>query len=155
MTPTDFLDIQLEVNGTNVKFITRTLTTDELATCLHIQITSPIPWDPQDVQIGQFDTITRAPLCIDSEHGHYYEYSDPNSDEAMLHTISPAIVDLKERIIATIRTTRNIAQTSTDTPDNDIPARRSFVSGDRHSKVTAKVFAERFCIGTECAKATM
>ena len=73
----------------------------------------------------------------------------------MLHTISPALVDLKERIIATIRTTRTIAQTSTETPEDDIPARRIFVSGDRHRKVTAEVLAKCFYIGTERAKATM
>ena len=73
----------------------------------------------------------------------------------MLHIISPALVDLKERIIATVRTARTIAQTSTETPYNYIPERRSFVSGDRHRKVTAEVLAGRFCIGTERAKATM
>ena len=155
ITPTEFLDISLVVNGTKLKFTTRTPTTDELTKCLHIQMTIPIPWEPEDVQLGQFDRTTRALFCIEPEHGDYYEYSDPNSDEAMLHKISPDLVDLKERIIATIRTTRTIPQTSTETPDDDIPTRRSFVSGDQNRKVTAEVLAERFCIGTERAKATM
>ena len=74
ITPTDFLDISLVVNGTKVQFTTHTPTTDELTTCLNIQVTRPIPWEPEDVQLGKFDTTTCAPFCIESEHGDYYEY---------------------------------------------------------------------------------
>lgn len=53
---------------------------------------------------------------------------------------------MKEQIISTLTTT-NV--------DEDVPARRTFVSLDRHTTVTADTLAERFIIGPEQARATL
>eukprot|EP00978_Attheya_sp_CCMP212_P047589 scaffold422269_cov71-Attheya_sp.AAC.1 len=42
-----------------------------------------------------------------------------------------------------------------ETEIDDVPARRTFVSTERHTKISAESLAERFCIGTERAKQTI
>jgi hypothetical protein len=61
------------------------------------------------------------------------------------------MVNLKELL-----SNRIISQTTTYDKDlEDVPARRTFVSHERHSKITANHLAERFGIGPERAKATL
>eukprot|EP00978_Attheya_sp_CCMP212_P014774 scaffold37804_cov62-Attheya_sp.AAC.8 len=42
-----------------------------------------------------------------------------------------------------------------ETEIDDVPARRTFVSTERHTKITADSLVERFCIGTERVKQTL
>ena len=65
------------------------------------------------------------------------------SDELILHSIEPTLVSLGE-----LSTNYNKAL-------DDVPARRTFVSNDRHLKVSADKLAEMWCIGPKRASATI
>ena len=78
----------------------------------------------------------------------YSTYSNINRDESILHNIEPSLVNLKERMIAKL-TSNNISI------DDDLPARRTFVSSKRHLKLSAKQLSELWCIGPQRAKQTM
>jgi hypothetical protein len=61
------------------------------------------------------------------------------------------MINLKEQL-----SNRIISQATTYDEDlEDVPARRTFISNERHSKITADRLAERFGIGPERAKATL
>lgn len=123
-------------------------------------MTSTVPWEPHDIQLGQISATNQTNFYVDSEHGDQVTlYSDPSSDEAQLHQISAALTNLKESIIAKISTCFNpivqLQQTYQTPSIDEPPSRRTFVSGDRHAKLTADLLADRFCIGPERAKATL
>jgi hypothetical protein len=81
----------------------------------------------------------------------HYEYTDSTSVESLLHSINPCLTNLREQLIS-----RSINETSTQYhPDlEDVPARWTYVSTERHTQVTSERLADRFCIGPERAKAT-
>ena len=47
------LHIPLKYQGTRLSFTSRVPTRNELSTCQHIEITSPVPWEPSEVRLGQ------------------------------------------------------------------------------------------------------
>jgi hypothetical protein len=154
----DELQTPMRTKGTKVLFSTRTPTARELSECPYIIMTSPAAWNPQDVTINEASAIPIATLPFYRESYisrvgsiRSYEYLDSTSDEALLHSIHPVLANLKE-----LMTQRSIAKTTTYDRDlEDTPSRRTFVSTNRHSNITADHVAERFGIGTERAKATL
>ena len=48
--------IPLRYNRTKLNFHTRVPTNEELSTCQHIEMTSPAPWEPASVQLGELQT---------------------------------------------------------------------------------------------------
>ena len=78
-----------------------------------------------------------------------YAYLDPSSDDSILHSIEPSLVDLKSLMISQV----NINSLSNQ--DDDVKERRTFVSHDRHVKVSEGLIADRFCIGLKRARATL
>ena len=89
---------------------------------------------------------------VDSTYERY-EYIDPDSDDAWMDSIDPSLVRLGERLNEVQR--RSCAQVETVYDHVDIPARRTFVSDERHVKVTAEMLADRFGISVPRAQRTL
>ena len=66
-------------------------------------------------------------------------YEDPSSDEAILSEVNTALISFKESSIRCINATYAFGE--------DIPARKTFVSNERHRKVTLDSLAELWHIG--------
>ena len=153
------LTIPLRSFGTKVAFRTRVPTSEELRTCEHIQMTSSQPWNPTDVVMlqatNQGGNDRRTPwkrqLAVrDTLHRHS-EYIDATSDEALLDSIDPSLAHVTEQLLKRQR----LSQVETAHDQVDTPARRTFVSDERHAKVTAELIAERFGIGPTRAQRTL
>jgi hypothetical protein len=80
-----------------------------------------------------------------------YEYLEPDSDEALLDSIDPSLA----RTAETLQRHRILAQFNAVYDQVDTPARRTFVSDERHVKVSAELIAERFGIGPTRAQRTL
>jgi hypothetical protein len=122
-------------------------------------MTSPHPWNPNEVTLSEavsapLESILTSRISHISEMGRmrHYEYTDPTSDESLLHSINPCLTNFREQLIS-----RSVNETSTQyDPDlEDVSARRTDVSTEGHTQVTAERLADRFCIGPERAKATI
>ena len=154
------LRIPLCTFGTKVCFRTRVPTPDELRDCEHIQMTSPQQWNPCDVDMVQATdqggshpwkrqlatTTTANDLLV-----HRSEYLDATSDEALLDSIDPSLAHTAEHLRKRLR----LSEVETTLEQIDIPARRTFVSDERHAKVSAELIAERFGIGPTRAQRTL
>jgi hypothetical protein len=145
------LAISLRAYGTKVGFTTRVPTPDELRDCQHIQMTSSSPWNPSDVVMVQAtDQGGKRPWKRSCEsflaNETRYEYLDPSSDEALLHEINPFLAPVEQH---------QLSQLETVYEQIDVPARRTFVSNERHAKVSAELVAERFSIGPLRAQRTL
>jgi hypothetical protein len=150
------MTIPLRAFGTKVGFRTRTPMTVELQTCEHIQMTSPHTWTPSDVQMIQATEQDKASpwkrrlealYSID----HRSEYVDAGSNDALLDSIEPSLVgpvDLLKRKYY-------ISQINTIYDQIDVPARRTFISDERHVKVSSELIAERFGISMNRAQKTI
>ena len=142
------INIPLHTRGTKVLNATRSPTEHELQTCIQIEMTSPHPWEPGTVTLGAVSTIPQ-------------EYNAPKPDDDLVYSVNPSLVHLGERLISQIRVSyRNYVIKSMGTQDGQVthenlPARRTFISQERHERATADTLAERFCIGYEQAKATL
>lgn len=145
---TDELVIPLETRGTKIFFNTRTPTDNELSTCEHVHLTATMEWNPTEVMMSEITTQDQHPMFKRQGSGmdQHWVYLDNTSDDALLNEIDPTLVQLRERIISTMRI---------DPKTIDVPARRTFVLTDRHSKVTVETLSERFLIGPGQAKATL
>ena len=151
----DGLVIPMYSQGTKIMFRTRVPTREELEECPHITMTSPRPWEPSEVVLQEANirrpSITDTPLIQQLGYGSY-AYSDATTDEAILHEINPVLVTLKELAISKVQV--NEAATNNQF-GHDVPERRTFVSTERHTKVTEDTLAERFGIGIQRARATL
>lgn len=157
----DSFSIPMHTKGTKVLFTSRAPTQDELNTCVHVELTSPVEWNPYDVSLGQVKTskqveplqvhiaTTYSSSAITEEK---YAYFDPTSDEALLNDVNPCLVQAKELFVKEIR--RQSQVSSSNIPD-DVPARRSFISTERHNKVSAESLAEIWGIGIKRAYDTI
>jgi hypothetical protein len=156
----DDFHIPLRTFGTKLLFTTRVPTPHELATCEHVQMTSAVPWNPADVlmvqathQGGSAHPWRRQVATADSTYDRY-EYVDTSSDNAWLDSIDPSLVRLGERLHAK-QAQRVTAQVDTVYDHTDVPARRTFISDERHSKATAEALAEKFGISILRAQRTL
>ena len=75
-------------------------------------------------------------------------YSDNSTDEAALHSINLSLVELGANI------KRKISEITTQAND-EIPARRNFVSHTRNLKAPAKLIDDLWCIGIKRSQATL
>ncbi len=154
------LHISLRTAGTKLLFTTRVPTAIELETCEHIQMTSAAPRNPSDITMLQATTQggskshpwKRQVASIDSVYDRY-EYTDANSNEALMDSIDPSLVCLGEQLNA--RQRRVNSQVDTVHDHTDTPGRRTFVSEELHLKITAEVLAERFGISIPRAQRTL
>ena len=83
---------------------------------------------------------------------NHYDYIDPTSDESLIHSSEPSYIDLKERLISKLKTSQ-VGQVQYNF--EDIPEKRTFVSTERHMKLTAESISEKFGIGLARARATL
>ena len=152
--------ISLEFVGIKLQFESKVPTNEELNNCEHIEITSSVLWEPSEVTLGQATskrvtnekrTVKKVGTLYNADHPYSHStsdsftYADPASIDSIIHQIEPSMIDIKERIIKNIQTERY----------EDIPARRTFISNDRHKGVTADNIAELWCIGKKKAEATL
>jgi hypothetical protein len=152
------ITIELLIDGTKLYYESRCPTEYEVKNCPRVVMTDPAPWNPRTVVLGAVDVQAgeRQEPFYQGEPGSY-EYNRPYDDEAILHSIDPSLVELRERIVSQIKIKacpRVIAPVDVADADERMP-RRTFVSTGRHSRVSADQLAERFLISTERAKATM
>ena len=160
----DTLQIPLRTHGTKIAFRSRVPTSEELRTCQHIQMTSAHPWNPPEVQLSQVMTQGGSGMrwkhrieALDCDCDSKAERSkciDPTGDDALLHSVDPSLVLLFERM----RKRYRISQTHVverEHDHDDIPARRTFVSDERHAKVSTELIAEPFHIGPLRAQRTL
>jgi hypothetical protein len=101
------LKIPMHSSGTKVQFTTRTQTEAELRDCPRIIMTSPHPWNPNEVVLSEavsapVESIPTSRISHISEMGtiRHYEYTDPTSDESLLHSINPCLTNLREQLIS-------------------------------------------------------
>jgi hypothetical protein len=99
-------------HGTKIQFLSQTPMVSELQTCPKIIMTSPMAWNPTQVTLSEATSTPpsdNVPQIRESTISRVwsmrqYEYLDSSSDEALLHSINPSFVNLRERLIA--KTTR-------------------------------------------------
>ena len=155
----DDLHIPLRTSGTKVLFTTRVPTSHELETCAHIHMTSATPWTPAAVamvqathQGGGFSHPWKRQVAT-ADSSDRFEYIDPGSDDAYMDSIDPSLVHLCDRLHHQQRHIN--AQVETVYDQTDTPGRRTFVSDERHVKVTAEMLAEKFGISIPRAQRTL
>jgi hypothetical protein len=90
---------------------------------------------------------------VSATHTFYkqYEYLEADSNEALLDSIDPSLA----RTAEVLQQNRILAQANTIYDQVDMPARRTFVSDERHVKVSAELIAEGFGIGPTRAQRTL
>lgn len=149
----DELSIPLIMKGTKVYFESRVPTEDELLTCDQVELTSSNAWDPKEVVLASLekeenpDPVRMIKSISLKGQTHHLEpsYLDPRMGDLPLCEVGSLLTN-EGRIIKSV-------QYDPDTLDE--PLRRTHVSSDRHSKVTAEGLAEKFGIGIYRARATM
>jgi hypothetical protein len=156
----DGLSIPLRGAGTKLLFTSRSPTDDELATCPRIELTSKRPWNPSNLRMSSVETdksddqpTTPWKRQIREVYSSRVErtrslYLDPRSDDAILDSIDPLLVDFGG--------CRSVGQVHQYDPDTeDIPTRRTFTSTERHARITAEELSDTFGIGIQRARATL
>ena len=134
--------IPLKFEGTKLLFESRVPTQKELANCIHVEMTSSLDWNPGSVDLNlSISQISRSVDYFDV--GGAYTSVPFNNDDLVLRSIEPSLIFLSE------------LTTDHHGEPNDVPARRSFISTDRHLKVSADQLSERWCIGPKRASATL
>ena len=147
------LTIPLKYEGTKLVFSTALPSEDELNNLPHIELTSTMKWDPNNVtlgkvtsnQVGLNQDITSAIKTISrSDYGEVcewkYEYNRYKVDDVMMNEVNPEMRHLKETLstIYGVETPQGV--------DEPIP-RNMFVSTDGHRKLDYLSLAENWGIG--------
>ena len=166
----DGLVIPLTYEGTKLVFHTRVPSKHELATCHHVDMTSKEIWEPSEVTLGEISRSSKRvqrqifSVKVDEHHASTHEYSrsvheiyryvDPSSDEAILNEVNPVLIQMTERIIS--KTEINDSHVISDDREmDDVPSRRTFVSTERHKRISAESLSELWAIGPNKARATL
>ena len=142
--------IPLTTRGTKVLFRTFKPSQAQLEVCPKIQMNSADPWNPMEVKMGELATSTSVPFCMSSlnlDHKVTRKYRDPDSDEALLHSIGTGCCHYGTALNRAIEETSRFG--------HDVRDPVLSISTDRHEKVTELALAERFGIGLERARATL
>ena len=79
---------------------------------------------------------------------HKFSYSYTSTDEAVLHSIKPVLVELGAKL------KRKISKITT-TANDDIKERSTFVSHARHLKASTELIADLWCIVLKILHATL
>ena len=159
--------IPLKYEGTKLRFQSRAPTSHELDTLPHVELTSSTPWEPTEIQLGEIKSKTKMKLSrtqriLNARERRIFSvrtsedksmYYDPSSDEAILHSIEPSLIKLNELI--TMRRIATIDTSELEFDHLDAPARRTFISTERHKKATALSLSENWGIGLKQAQATI
>jgi hypothetical protein len=164
--PVENVVIPLVFKGTKLIFESRAPNDDELSNYLHIHLTSSRKWEPSEVRLGEVTTEVVNDFNIQKVDVGYqtnnpysfaeindYRYEDRSSTEAILHNIDPCLTHMKERMVANMNSIP--MPISLPSNDDDLPARRTYVSTERHNKVSAEKLADLWGIGLKRAHATM
>ena len=161
--------MNLSMAGTIVYTDTHTPSSHELATCPHVQLTSPMPWDPINVTFPRptlsLDEVVdekRRVSTINSTLNEYKSQGNDNEDPQ-----DQFIFDLNsfQRRIASMKTfpthTKFITphhlkrDVNIDPGSSDAPIPPTFSSSERHSDVDAQTLSERWGIGLATAARTL
>ena len=145
-TEDDEFILPLAAEGTTIYFSSRTPTDKELQTCRHITLTSNAEWNPRDVTFP--DPSHRVEERVISQIN---SLRDSDYDDFEDHVVSLNPQEVVERMISTVM----ISDVRIDDVLSDVPLRRTFVSNERHSAVTAAELSERWCIGLSQATNTI
>ena len=119
--------IPLQTKGTRIFFNSRSPSSDELATCPHVHLTSKDDWNPPAVNMNMqiSDLSTTVP---------------PDGLKEVLTNKMKGVVPDVHRYDDTLE---------------DLPTRQTYSSSERHAKISAEVLADRFGIGIERARQTI
>ena len=152
------VEIPLQMEGTKIYFQSRSPSSAELSTCVHIDLNNKDLWEPSSVQLRICSTNTAKEEIIPVQcqvnqvtADVQYSYNDLSKSECILHEIEPSLVSLSE-LQSELQEYRS--QEYKDFPD-DIPARRTFTSNERHKKLDAMALSEKWGIGLKRAEATL
>ena len=74
-----------------------------------------------------------------------YSYLDNGTDEAVLHSINPELVEMGANI------KRNISEIVTPAAD-EIPARRTFISHVIYLKASSEIISDLWCVGLKISR---
>jgi uncharacterized membrane protein YgcG len=166
--------IPLHTFGTKGQFITRAPTEYELQHCRQLHMTNFNEWNPKQVTLGAVDLTSIEPAATPEPFIH------PFTSDSLLHNVDPALVQLRELATSRVRissayhelatrpegTDTGIEGTGTlsnrlgPAPEpilgfEDVPARRTFISSERHLAITAENLSDQWSIGLEQARATL
>ena len=97
---TDMIDVQLETKGTKIRFQTHAPSDDELANLPHLHLTSDDKWEPARVVLGNVQhtvTGTQIQEILLSDQTKYTAYSEPKTDEAILHSVNSVFLEIWSR----------------------------------------------------------
>lgn len=154
------ISIPMKYRGTKLCFESAVPTTKELNTLPHIELTSSHQWNPGEVRLGinsiQSRIENRVVRLVSevvsmqnvSVMEVAYQYDDPKSDNAIMHSMNPAIARLSQLTI-------DGGGIIYDEALNDTIPRNTFISTERHRKLDIDTLAENWCIGPNKAKATL
>ena len=157
----DEIVIPLQYEGTKLAFESQAPSDHELNTLPHIHLTSKRSWDPHNVVLGKIqrklrniDLVRNVSTMMATEtynnvlHENKNFYYDPTSDESILNEINPVLVQLKELYT-------NVNEPLYSPNAKDLPARRTFVSNERHKRAAVSTLCENWGIGPRKASATL
>ena len=146
--------IPMHFNGTKLVFESTVPSEQELNVLPHLILTSSNPWDPGDVILGQAQRnhvvthIKELHIHVDDSGFNTldkYMYAPyAGEDDLEMHEMNPVMRALCEFDIS--RNEYNV---------DDIPQKSSFVSNERHNKLSAQTLAENWYIGLLKAKDTL
>ena len=142
--------IPMHYEGTKLTFQSQVPTDHELNTLPHLNLTSTRPWEPHSVVLGEvhqnpkrngfvanISTVMLTQVFNDELHEAKSFYHDTKMDESILNEINPVLVQLKE-----IYT--NVNESLYNPNVTDLPARKTFVSTDRHKQAAAMTLCENW-----------
>jgi hypothetical protein len=162
------LTIPLKFAGTTIYFSSHTPTDKELQECCNVQFTSRGEWNPRNVQFAEpverveegklmqrvsvFQSNSQHCHCTHDEHG--CDSCAYNANTA-LH-LRLGVHGVVEQLIAGIQVADvKIAEVQATVVLDDVPTRRTFISKDRHPKITAEEFSKCWGIGLKQAANTI
>ena len=148
----------MQGQGTKLAFESRVPTSKELNECIHIDMTSAKPWNPDTIKLKETTTSPfPSPEPIKRLKDNSHTYLDPTSDESLLHELNPSLVHLPLLVSNRLQlSTKSVSSITDDCARGiDVPSPRTFVSTDRHVKISEDMLADRFCIGPKKAQATL
>ena len=143
--------MELFMQGTTVRVQTYSPTQTELETCPHVVLSSPSPWDPNNI------SFPKSRMSIEEMMNDMRHVSSTTSSQ--IEDVAGSVFDLSTivRRISSMRTT----PTKLASPDErligrgDVPPINTFQSLSRHSDVTPQSLSERWCISIPTATLTL
>lgn len=131
----------MQADGTTMQFSTRAPTDEELRECPHVIMTSRAEWNPRSVIFPD-----HTGDCEDED-----DQKPPMSVSAVQREMLFATED-ELQIKPTVVAARLIAEIRVENPlevSDDVPIRRTFVSKERHPRVTPEGLSEIWGIANQ------